>query len=183
MQDAGTNNRVTFSQRKQPIFRDGTSGFYTKWRLRNERRNSILMTCHNPDLGTASDWMKQIFNQSEAVYRSGYCHQYGISALICQASFREETTGGVAKCGLFSQAAIRHLHISHNAPYLPPKIFHKLCFSFLLSITAVPREMENNMLNAKLLGTDKVHYGRCASGQYLSRMHWSELTNGLTDLA
>ena len=24
--------------------------------------------------------------------------------------------------------AIRHLHISHNAPYLPPKILHKHCF-------------------------------------------------------
>ena len=28
--------------------------------------------------------------------------------------------------------AIRHLHISHNAPYLPPKILHKHCFQFLL---------------------------------------------------
>ena len=27
-----------------------------KWRLRNERRNSILMTRHYPDLGSASDW-------------------------------------------------------------------------------------------------------------------------------
>ena len=24
----------------------------------------------------------------------------------------------------------RHFHISHNAPYLPPKILHNLCFSF-----------------------------------------------------
>ena len=110
-------------------------------------------------------------------------HQYGISALVSQVSFREETTGGVTKCWLFSQAAIRLLHISHNAPYLPPKILHNLCFSFLLSITAVPREMENNMLNAKLWGTNKVHYGTCASGQYLSRMQGSELTNELTDLA
>ena len=35
----------------------------------------------------------------------------------------------------------RHFHISHNAPYLPPKILHNLCFSFLLSITAVPRDL------------------------------------------
>ena len=40
--------------------------------------------------------------------------------------------------------AIRHFHISHNAPYLPPQILHNLCFSFLLSIKAVPREIENN---------------------------------------
>ena len=31
-------------------------------------------------------------------------HQYGISALISQSSFRVETSGGVEKCRLFSQA-------------------------------------------------------------------------------
>ena len=46
----------------------------------------------------------------------------------------------------FQTTAIRgHLHISHNALYLPPKILHNLCFSFLLGITAVPREIENIM--------------------------------------
>ena len=39
---------------------------------------------------------------------------------------------------------IRHLHNSHSAPYLPLKILHNLCFSFLLGITAIPREIENN---------------------------------------
>ena len=43
----------------------------------------------------------------------------------------------------FRKCEICHLHISHNAPYLPPQILQKLCFSFLLSITAVPRETEN----------------------------------------
>ena len=61
---------------------------------------------------------------------------------------------------------IRHLHISHNAPYFPAKILHNLCFSFLLGITTVPREIENNA-NAKFWGANKVHYGRCASGVYL----------------
>ena len=47
---------------------------------------------------------------------------------------------------------IRHLHIFHNAPYLPPPpILHNLCFSFLLGITAVPREIGNNAY-AKFLG-------------------------------
>ena len=45
---------------------------------------------------------------------------------------------------LSSPISIRHLHISHNAPYLPPKSLHNLCFSFLLGITAVPREIQNN---------------------------------------
>ena len=44
-----------------------------------------------------------------------------------------------------TEQAIRHLHIFHNAPYLPPKILHNLCFSFLLGITTVPREIENNL--------------------------------------
>ena len=40
---------------RPPIFRDSTTGFPGKWRLRNERRNSILMTCYYLDLGNASD--------------------------------------------------------------------------------------------------------------------------------
>ena len=56
---------------------------------------------------------------------------------------------------------LRHLHICHNAPYLPPKILHNLFFSFLPGITAVPREIENNAY-AKFSGANKVH-GRCAS--------------------
>ena len=40
---------------------------------------------------------------------------------------------------------------SHNAPYLPPKILHNLCFSFLLRITAVSREIET-MLKQKFRG-------------------------------
>ena len=39
---------------------------------------------------------------------------------------------------------IHHLHISHNTPCLLPQILHNLCFSFLLGITALPREIENN---------------------------------------
>ena len=61
---------------------------------------------------------------------------------------------------------IRRLYISHNAPYLAPQILHNLCVSFLLGITTVPREIENNA-NAKFWGANKVHYGRCASGVYL----------------
>ena len=47
--------------------------------------------------------------------------------------------------------SIRQLHVSHNAPYFSPpppqpprpQILHNL-FSFLLSITADPTEIENN---------------------------------------
>ena len=49
------------SLRKQPTFGDVTTGFPAKWRLRNKRRNSILRTRHYSDLGSASDWLNQIF--------------------------------------------------------------------------------------------------------------------------
>ena len=57
---------------------------------------------------------------------------------------------------------IRHFHISHNTPYLPPKVLHNLCFSFLLIIRAVPRKIENYAY-AKMWGANKVHYGKRGS--------------------
>ena len=50
------------SLRKQTTFCDATNDFPAKWRLRNDRRNSILMMRHYPHLGSASDWS---------------CHQHG----------------------------------------------------------------------------------------------------------
>ena len=41
-------------------------------------------------------------------------HQYGISALVSQTSFREETSGDVATCRLFSQANV----CSNSSKYL-----------------------------------------------------------------
>ena len=51
---------MCFSLKKQPTFRDGTTGCTAKWRLRNEHRNSLLITRHYPDSGSVSDWLKQI---------------------------------------------------------------------------------------------------------------------------
>ena len=45
-----------------------------------------------------------------------------------------------------------------------PQILQDLCFSLPLGITAVPREIENNAY-AKVWEANKVHYGRCASGE------------------
>ena len=97
------------SLRKQPTFGDATTGFPTKWRLRNEYRNSILMTRHYPDLGSASDWLNQISHAVQPIRSTTQIwvvtrHQYGISAVVCQMSFGRETSCSVAKCWLFSQA-------------------------------------------------------------------------------
>ena len=75
------------SLRKQPTFRDATTGFPAKWRLRNEYRNSIMMTYLYPD----SDWLWQIcFNQSEALPRSGQWHVISIEFLYSFLIFAEK---------------------------------------------------------------------------------------------
>ena len=64
------------SLRKQPTFCDATNGFPAKWHLRNDPGNSIMMTRHYPDLGSASIISRAAheicFNQSVALPRSGW---------------------------------------------------------------------------------------------------------------
>ena len=65
-------------------------------------------------------------------------------------------------------------------PPPPLQILHNLsgCFSFLVDITAVPREIENNAY-AKFWGEKKAHYGRCASGVHCRPFfHWPRLRIG-----
>ena len=69
--------------------------FPSKWHLRNERRNSILMMCHYP-----AAWPIRSTTQTWVVTH----HQYWISALVSQTSFGGETIVSIAKCWLFSQA-------------------------------------------------------------------------------
>ena len=103
------------------------------WSLRNECRNSILMTRHYPDLGSASDWSCRVGNLIQPIRSTTQIwvvtrHQYGISALVSQTSFGGETSGSVAKCRLFSQAIclltelIDHKRIEHywGAKPAPP---------------------------------------------------------------
>ena len=99
------------SLRKQPTFGDAITGFTAKWRLRNERRNSILMTRHHSHLGSASDWLNQIPHAARPIRSTTQIwvatrHQYGISVLVSQKSIGEETSGSVVKCRLFSQASV-----------------------------------------------------------------------------
>ena len=48
----------------QPTFCDATPVLPTKGRLGNYCRNSILSVCHHPDLGSISDWLKQMRRHS-----------------------------------------------------------------------------------------------------------------------
>ena len=103
------NTLKIYSLRKQPTFCDATTGFPTKRRLRNERRNSKLMTCHYSDLSSASDWLNQISHTARPIRSTTLIwvvtrHQYGISAPVSQTSFGGVTSGSATKCWLFSQA-------------------------------------------------------------------------------
>ena len=103
------------SLRKHPTSRDATSGFPAKWRLRNERRKTILLTRHYPDLGSASDWMKQIStNQNHYPDMGKDTSLVWNSSLVSQTPFLVETRGGVEKCRLFSQASRNTEHSANK---------------------------------------------------------------------
>ena len=77
------------------------------------------MTCHYPDLSSASDWLRQISHAAQLMRSTTQIwvvmrHQYGISALVSQTSFGGKTSGGVAKCRLLPLAKYDHLKIVSN---------------------------------------------------------------------
>ena len=68
--------------------------FPGKWRLRNGRRNCILITRHYPDFGSASDWSCRVENFLQPIRSTTQIwvvtrHQYGISAFVSQWWRRE----------------------------------------------------------------------------------------------
>ena len=71
-------------------------------------------------VGSASDWLKQTYRQSKVLPTQIWvvtCHQYEISAFVSHTSFHRETSGGVAKCRLFSQAKYKHLKMTNINKY------------------------------------------------------------------
>ena len=82
------------------------------------------MTRQYPNLGSASDWLNQISHAARPIRSTRTQiwvvtrHQYGISALVSQTSFGGETSGGVAKCRLFSQATSVDAVISSLSVFL-----------------------------------------------------------------
>ena len=72
---------------------------------KRKRALSILMTCYYPDLGSAPDWSNQTFLEARPIRSTTRIwvvtrHQYGISALISQTSFRGKTTRRAVRCFL-----------------------------------------------------------------------------------
>ena len=83
--------------RKQATFRNLTTGFPAKWRLRNERRNSILMMFHYPDLGSDTSSVR------------GFS-----SALVSQMSLRGETSCGISKCRQLPETHLLTVKMEHT---------------------------------------------------------------------
>ena len=82
----------------KPAFDDASTGFPANWCLRNERRNSILMTRHYPDPGCASDWLNWISYVARPIRSNAQiwivtCYQCGISAPVTPTLFSGESSG------------------------------------------------------------------------------------------
>ena len=90
-------------ENSQHYFGDSTTGVPAKWRLRNECKNSILMTSHHPDLGSACDNFLVESNfpdlGSDVSSVRNFCVHFWDVLL-------QEIKGSVTKCWLFSQAKI-----------------------------------------------------------------------------
>ena len=82
------------------------------------------MTHHYTDLGSDFDWLKQISLAAQPIRSTTRtwvvpCHQYRISAVVSQTLFNRETSGGIAKCRLFSQATNPTARQSRGGEVLP----------------------------------------------------------------
>ena len=81
------------------------------------------MTRHYPDLGSASDWSCHVGNLIQPMRSTTQIwivtrHQYRISVLVSQTSFGGKTSGGVAKCRLFSRATFIAVYIFFSLVYI-----------------------------------------------------------------
>ena len=106
------------------------------------------MTCYYPDLGSAPDWSNQISLEARPIRSTTRIwvvtrHQYGISALICQTSFRGKTTRRAVRCFL------RPVFLGETLS----------CFMFA-SICGIYRGTSN--IRTKVLGADNCGNGSSA---------------------
>ena len=99
-----------FSLRKWPTFRDVTTGFPAKWRLRNEGTNFILMTCHCRGQSSASDWLCRERYLLQPIRSTTQIwvvtrHQYGILGLLLGRHFAGTPEEESWKAGCFVRCA------------------------------------------------------------------------------
>ena len=85
------------------------------------------MTRHYPDLGIASDRSSRVGNLLQPIRSTTQIwvvtrHQYGVSALVSQTSFRGKNSGSVAKLSaVFSGYEMKHVKRILEKPYPVPR--------------------------------------------------------------
>ena len=101
------------SLRKQPTFRNTTSGFPVKWRLRNDCRNFVLLRCHYPVLGGLLIGRVPRENCNQKHYSDlgsdTRHHQYEIAAVISKRHFAEKPVVASPNFGCFLKRPLRLL--------------------------------------------------------------------------
>ena len=149
----------TFTREKKTTFHNGANGFPAKWLPRNERRNSVLMTRHYSDLGSASHWscgVEKFVSANQKRYPNlggdtslvwNFCAS--LSNVICG-----ETTSGVVKCRLFSQA----IYFKHCLPVQFYVWYHRDEFILLskntdASVNEIPDSGKKQGLSTSKAGT------------------------------
>ena len=90
---AETTQKIVFHLLSDWVFQKRLVNGKKKQCQMNVCRNSILMMYHHQDLCSASNWMKQIVTQLEALAPSVW-------------NFCRESNGGIVKCQLVSQARV-----------------------------------------------------------------------------
>ena len=114
--------------------------------LKNEPRNSTLITRHYQDLGIASNWSKQNLNAARQIRSASQMwvvthHRYGISALVPKTLFGGKPVVTSRNVGCFLRPIIRpacQAKLSHKK-FLAFWVFFKIniiyCIAFQLRIT------------------------------------------------
>ena len=122
-----TNKKRLYKQnktlRKLPTFRVVTTGFASKWRLRNEHRNSILMTCHYPDMDAHLCYMyhsRDIFVVLEAVVGHWFKNSFFSQFKICMSFSRPYVTGKLTLNVILKAWDVRYPDSWHLPPIITP---------------------------------------------------------------
>ena len=113
--------------------KDNTNRFPRKWRVRNERRNSILITQHYPDLDSASDWLHICFNQSGALPTTAALFSGVISRGNCWLGRKMSAVLSGCICGGSLEKLTWNLQVTHDLPCC--MLFRSIAAISLISIS------------------------------------------------
>ena len=107
--------------------------FRTKRRLRNDRTKSIPKSFHYPDLGNASDWLKQIFISAQPIrshFQIESNNKSSVKRFLC-SFFRRHLADKTVVAPRFLRLAVVMSTSSCSIDYLCPSAgIPCLCFDF-----------------------------------------------------